>query len=122
MTLEEFEQVVDTTIENLPPEFKSRIENLAIVVEEYADAWTLQLAGVSNPMNLLGFYHGVPLPGRTQAYGNVTPDLISIYRQPIIRHYRTPERIREGIEHTVKHELAHYFGIDDDRLIELGAY
>ncbi len=122
MTLEEFEQVVDETLENLPEPFRSRIENLAVIVEEYPDQWTLDAAGVKHRADLLGFYHGVPLTARTHDYGNVAPDRISIYRQPIQLHYRTPAAIRDAIRHTVLHELAHYFGIDDDRLLELGAY
>lgn len=122
MDLEEFEQIVDEAVESLPDQFRERIENLAIVVEEWPDPWTMQAAHVKNRAQLLGFYHGVPLTGRTQNYGSVTPDKISIYRQPILLYYRTPEAIRAGIRHTVLHELAHYFGIDDDRLLEIGAY
>lgn len=119
---EEFERIVDETVAQLPEQFRARIENLAIVVEEFPDAWTLQSVGLANRYGLLGFYHGVPLTQRTQNYGSVAPDLISIYRQPIMSYYRTDEAIREGIRHTVRHELAHYFGISDERLHELGAY
>lgn len=122
MNLEEFEQVVGETMEHLPPQFQERLDNVAIVIEEYADPETLRLAGVRQPFDLLGFYHGIPLTARTTGYGMVAPDKISIYRQPILHYYRTAERIREGIRHTVLHELAHYFGIDDDRLLEIGAY
>ncbi|TAH50495.1 MAG: metallopeptidase family protein [Chloroflexota bacterium] len=119
---EEFERIVDETVAQLPEQFRARIENLAIVVEEFPDAWTLQSVGLKNRYGLLGFYHGVPLTLRTQNYGSVAPDLISIYRQPIMSYYRTDEAIRAGIRHTVLHELAHYFGISDERLHELGAY
>ncbi|GIL16140.1 MAG: hypothetical protein BroJett039_13130 [Chloroflexota bacterium] len=119
---EEFERIVDETVERLPEQFRARIENLAIVVEEFPDAWTLELARLHSRYELLGFYHGIPLTNRTHDYGNVAPDLISIYRQPILSHYRTDEAIRAGIRHTVLHELAHYFGISDERLHELGAY
>lgn len=122
MTVQDFEQVIIETMEQLPPQFQARLDNVDIVLEEYADTQTLRLAGVSHPEGLLGFYHGVPLTARTGGYGMVAPDKISIYRQPIMHYYGTPEAIREGIRHTVLHELAHYFGIDDDRLRELGAY
>ena len=122
MTLEEFEQIVDDTVTGLPEQFRERIENLAIVVEEWPDPWTLNAAHVHHRAQLLGFYHGVPLTARPHDYGNMTPDKISIYRQPIILYYRTRDAIREGIRHTVLHELAHYFGISDDRLMEIGAY
>ena len=122
LTLEEFEDIVDATVAGLPPQFRERIDNLAIVVEEFPDPWTLNAAGIRNPYGLLGFYHGIPRTGRTSGYNMVTPDKISIYRQPLIAQYRTPESLREGIRHTVLHELAHYFGIDDERLLEIGAY
>jgi len=122
MDVEEFEKIVDETVEGLPPEFKDRIENLAIMVEEWPDPWTMKAAHINHPAQLLGFYHGVPLTGRTQNYGSVTPDKISIYRQPLQMYYHSPEALREGIRHTVLHELAHYFGISDDRLMEIGAY
>lgn len=122
MTAEEFEHVIIETMEGLPAQFKEGLDNVDIVLEEYPDAETMRLAGVRYREGLLGFYHGVPITSRTQGYGMVAPDKISIYRQPILLYYQTPERIREGIKHTVLHELAHYFGIDDDRLRELGAY
>src|SRR4029079_13453511 len=101
MTIEEFEQVVGETMEHLPAHFSERLDNVAIVIEEYADVETLRLAGIKQPGDLLGFYHGVPLTARTTGYGMVPPDKISIYRQPILSHYRTPDKIREGIRHTV---------------------
>src|SRR5690349_14814953 len=110
LTTEEFERVIIETMEGLPAQFKERLDNVDIVLEEYADAATLRLAGVSYPQGLLGFYHGVPLTARTLGYGMVAPDKISIYRQPILLHYRTPDAVRAGIKHTVLHELAHYFG------------
>lgn len=122
MTLEEFDQVVAETLDQLPPHFQERLENVAIVVEEWADPQTLELAGLRHPAELLGFYHGIPLTARTHDYGMVLPDKISIYRQPLLRYYRTPESLRQGIRHTVLHELAHYFGVSDERLRELGAY
>lgn len=122
LTTEEFEEVIIATMEQLPAQFQRRLDNVDIVLEEYADPQTLYVAGVRHREELLGFYHGVPLTERTQGYTMLAPDKISIYRQPILHYYRTPDAIREGIRHTVLHELAHYFGIDDDRLRELGAY
>jgi predicted Zn-dependent protease with MMP-like domain len=82
----------------------------------------MQLAGVSSPYNLLGFYHGVPMTQRTQFYANVAPDTISIYRRPILAQCKNDAEARAMITRVVRHEVAHYFGIDDDRLVELGAY
>lgn len=122
MSIEDFERIIAETVHELPRKFSERIENVEIVLEEYADAETLRIAGIKYPEELLGFYHGIPLTMRTTNYAMVAPDKISIYRLPIIQYYRTPDAIREGIKHTVRHELAHYFGISDERLHELGAY
>lgn len=122
MEVEEFYAVIHETLETLPEKLRRRIENLAFVVEEWPERWVMEAAGVQHRAELLGFYHGIPLTERPHDYGNVAPDKISIYRQPILRHYRTPAAIRDGIRHTVLHEIAHYFGIDDERLRELGAY
>ena len=118
----DFERIVAQALDSLPPVFLERLDNVEVVVEPYADRETLRLAGVQNPMQLLGFYHGVPLTERSHGYTLVLPDKISIYQQPIERMCRTPEAIRAQARRTVMHELAHHFGISDDRLRELGVY
>ena len=122
MNTADFERIVAEALNDLPPAFLERLENVEVVVEPYADQETLRLAGVPNPMQLLGFYHGVPLTARSHGYTLVLPDKISIYQQPIERICRTPEVIRVQVRRTVLHELAHHFGISDDRLRELGVY
>lgn len=122
MTREEFERVVSDTIDALPASLRLRLNNVAFVVEEWPDRATLQVAGVHNRTELLGFYQGIPLTERTIDYGLVLPDKITIYRQPILRQAGSDENVRREIRETMLHEIAHYFGIDDDRLEELGAY
>ncbi len=117
-----FERFVAEALEALPEVFRSRLENVEIVVEDWPDRRTMRLAGVRSPADLLGFYHGVPLTRRTSNYMLVLPDKISIYRQPILMRCRTPEEIRAMVARTLRHEIAHYFGIDDERLEEIGAY
>ncbi|MEW5717502.1 MAG: metallopeptidase family protein [Chloroflexota bacterium] len=114
--------VIVQVIEELPTRIRQQIANVAIVVEELADEETLALAEVDDPYDLFGFYEGVPLTERTSTYGLVPPDKISIYRRPILAACRNAEEIRALVARTVRHEIAHYFGIDDDRLEELGAY
>jgi predicted Zn-dependent protease with MMP-like domain len=77
---------------------------------------------VTSRYGLLGFYHGVPLTKRTTNYNMVTPDKTSIYQKPIEAQCRTEEELRQLVIRVLRHEVAHYFGIDDDRLDELGAY
>ena len=120
---DDFERFVEEALLGIPAVFRDRLHNLAIVVEEWPDRETMRMAGIQRPGDLLGFYHGVPLTQRTQGYNMVTPDKISIYRSPILIHCRrTGEDVRATVHHVLRHELAHYFGIDDDRLAELGAY
>ena len=72
---------------------------------------------------LLGLYHGVPLTRRGAFYGNVLPDLITIYRGPLERHYgHDPELLAAEVRRVVLHEIAHHFGISDERLIEIDRY
>ncbi len=87
-----------------------------------ADAHTLRLAGARSPAELLGFYHGVPLSRRGGGYGLVTPDQISIYRFPILLQAEGEDAVRGLVQRVVAHEIAHHFGIDDERLRSLGAY
>jgi predicted Zn-dependent protease with MMP-like domain len=108
---QEFERLVRNAIEALPEYFRSRLDNVEIVVEE-----------TSGDDRLLGHYHGVPLPNRGAGYHGFLPDKISIYRQPIERRAETPEQLAEMVQHTVWHEVAHFFGISDDRLREIGRY
>ncbi|MBI5648900.1 MAG: metallopeptidase family protein [Chloroflexi bacterium] len=122
MNHREFENAVAHVLDELPPEIARRIANVAIVVEAVADAETLDWVEIDDPYDLLGFYHGIPLTERTEAYGLIPPDKISIYREPILAMCENDDQVRECIRETLHHELAHYFGIDDARLDELGAY
>ncbi len=117
-----FEALVVESLDSLPDHFREKLDNVEVVVEPYADQQTLRLAGVKNPMQLLGFYHGIPLTERSHGYTLVLPDKISIYQRPIEHVCHTPEAIRAQVRRTVLHELAHHFGISDDRLRELGVY
>lgn len=118
----EFEQAVARALAEIPRDIRRQISNVAIVVEDLPDDETLDVAEVDDPYELLGFYHGVPLTHRLHDYGLIPPDKISIYRQPILAVCDNDDQVRATIRRTVRHELAHYFGIDDARLEELGAY
>jgi predicted Zn-dependent protease with MMP-like domain len=117
-----FDQYVDEAWEALPDDFRRELRNIEIAVEEWPDQETLRLARLRNPANLLGFYHGVPLPERGQGYHLVLPDKITLYRQPILLRCRTDEELRALVHRVLRHEIAHYYGISDRRLRELGAY
>jgi len=122
MDRDEFERLVAEALDSLPAEFQARLDNVEVVVEPPADRQTLRLAGVRDPLALLGFYRGVPVTERNQGYTLVLPDKIVIYQRAIERLCHTPDAIRAQVRRTVLHELAHHFGLSDARLRELGAY
>ena len=109
----DFEQEVEGAVASLPRELRDEISNVAIVVEEEPPP--------GQP--LLGLYQGIPLTRRTSGYSGVLPDKITIYRGPLERLYgANPETLRRQIRHVVLHEVAHHFGISDERLEEMGRY
>ncbi len=119
---EEFEQLVVEALDNLPDFFKKKLQNIEVVVADWPTEAERRSVGLRPGQLLFGLYQGIPLTKRTSHYGLVLPDKITIYRLPIERVCRTPEEVVHQVQHTVKHELAHHFGISDDRLRDLGAY
>jgi predicted Zn-dependent protease with MMP-like domain len=120
----DFARLVSRALESLPSEFLGRLENVQVDVEEWPSTDELVEAGLGpvERTSLLGLYHGVPLTGRGSEYIGL-PDRITIYQKPIEAAARGDEaEIVKQVRRTVIHEVAHYYGIDDDRLEELGAY
>ena len=115
-----FRRLVREAVASLPPELLARVHNVDIVIESRPTARDRKLAGVGPHTLLLGLYHGIPLTRRGENYNLVAPDKISIYQEEIESICETDDEIREQVRITVLHELGHYFGIDDDRLHELG--
>ncbi|MDE0141151.1 MAG: metallopeptidase family protein [Caldilineaceae bacterium] len=119
---DQFDELVLSAIEDLPEIFLECLENVAIVVEEWPDRATLQSVDLNHRSELLGLYQGIPQTDRTHGYNLVMPDKISIYRRPILMRCRNEPEVRDLVQRVVRHEIAHHFGIDDDRLVEIGAY
>lgn len=124
----QFESLVADALDELPPFFQSRMDNVVVLVEVWPSRRTLREMGVPAGETLLGLYTGIPLTERSQSYMLVPPDTITLYQGPIENAAAGGvegdylDRVREEVRHTVIHEIAHHFGIDDDRLVELGAY
>lgn len=116
MNKKQFQATVAQILDQLPAHFRRHIDNVAFVVQERADNDILELADVDDPMDLYGFYTGFPLTERTADYGLVPPDVIYIFQRPIEAICENDDQVRAEIRKTVLHELAHYFGIDEDRL------
>jgi predicted Zn-dependent protease with MMP-like domain len=122
MDSQKFEQLVAQAVDSLPDEIHERLENIDIVVADTPTRDQLRhLKGKRGNM-LLGLYEGVPLTERTHGYGFVMPDKITIFQRPIEDMCRDDTQIVNEIRRVVRHEIAHHFGIDDDRLEELGRY
>ena len=122
MDTDSFVSLVEEAIQALPERFQDALDNVEILVEDWPDFWTRQQAGIHSRYGLLGFYHGIPLTERTTNYNLVAPDRISIYHKPIEAQCQTEEELRRLVGVVVRHEVAHFFGISDERLHELGAY
>ena len=108
----QFDDLVAAALDRVPPELADLIDNCVVLVEDRPPA--------DGPADLLGLYEGIPLTERGEFYSAVLPDRIFIFREPILAVCRTYEEVVEEVHITVVHEIAHHFGIDDDRLHELG--
>lgn len=120
MTEKKFRQLATAALDSLPQQFREAMENIAIVVEEWPDEQTLQEMELPSKFDLLGLYQGTPLPEREHAEAAILPDVITLYRRPIERICRNDADIRREIAKTLLHEIGHYFGLDEQRLAELG--
>jgi len=108
-----FAESVEQALDSLPPDLRTAISNVEIVIEDEPP----------RGQPLLGLYRGVPLTRRSSAYAGVLPDKITIFRGPLERLYGDDrERLAAEVRHVVLHEVAHHFGISDARLIELDRY
>ena len=119
MDIERFEEIVARAVEALPEEFREMLDNVDITVEDAPTADQLQQEGFDDGETLLGLYEGVPLTERTSGYGFVLPDKITIFRLPIEAVCMNDDEIAAAVADTVKHEIAHHFGISDARLDEI---
>lgn len=105
-----FDDLVSDALDAIPPELASTFDNVVILVEDRHP----------DEPDLLGLYEGVALTERDSSYAGSLPDTITIYREPLLDMCESDAEVVEEVKITVVHEIAHHFGIDDDRLHELG--
>jgi predicted Zn-dependent protease with MMP-like domain len=117
-----FEQLVARAIESLPEEIRESLENVDVIVADDLTPDQRQSEGLKNNETLLGLYEGVPLTKRTHGYSGVVPDKITIFQKPIEASCKNDTQIVTAVQRVVRHEIAHHFGIDDDRLKEIRRY
>ena len=127
MTDEEFEAAVEEALESIPERFLEALENVAVVVEDEPDDYHFDILDGPDCLGasvqgdeLLGLYDGVSLPDRADGYDGDLPDVITVFKGPHERCFGSRAELVEEIGKTVVHEIGHYFGIDDDRLYEMG--
>ena len=109
---ERFDELVSAALDRVPTELADLMDNCVVLVEDRPPA--------DQPPDLLGLYEGIPLTERGEFYSAVLPDRILIFREPILAMCRDLDEVVHEVHVTVVHEIAHHFGIDDDRLHELG--
>lgn len=110
MTAARFDELVSEALDGIPAELTAAMDNVVVLVE----------AEHPQDPHLLGLYEGVALTERSTSYGGWLPDRIFVYREPILALCSSEEEVVEEVTITVVHEIAHHFGIDDERLHELG--
>ncbi|MEA1958744.1 MAG: metallopeptidase family protein [Chloroflexota bacterium] len=118
MERQRFERLAAEAVDSLPKQFREKMDNVAIVVQYWPTGRQLAGVGLRRRDQLLGLYEGVPLTifGKNHS---VMPDKITIFQRPIELAYRGDRRIVEGIEKTVRHEIAHHFGLSDARIYDI---
>lgn len=128
LPIDQFEAMVVQALDELPPFFHEQMKNIDVLVEQWPSKRILRDMEIPPGETLLGLYTGIPLTERTQGYNLVAPDTITLFQGPLEQTAAMSgegpylDRLREEVRHTVIHEIAHHFGISDDRLHELGAY
>lgn len=123
LSFEEFEQLVVNALDSLPPSVLAHLENVDVVIEEWPSREDFEEYGLDDNGTMLGLYEGVPHIDRSSGYGLVLPDKITIFSGPVINEAsETDGDIERVVRETVIHEVAHHFGISDERLLELDRY
>ena len=119
---EQFERYVAEAVESLPPTFLERLSNVEFSVEDWARPDDYARSDAPRGATLLGVYRGIPLSRRGRGYNMVAPDHIVIFRGPLQRLAADEDDLAARVAHVVRHEIAHHFGISDERLREIDAY
>ncbi len=109
-------------VASLPEEFLTHLDNVDVVVSDLPTRQQLTKAGAGRGSTLLGLYEGVPQTRRGEHYNLVPPDKITIFKLPIEEKCRNESDIYAEVERVLRHEIAHHFGISDDRLRDIGKY
>ncbi|OGZ17510.1 MAG: hypothetical protein A2Z78_00940 [Candidatus Nealsonbacteria bacterium RBG_13_36_15] len=113
MTEEEFEKTVEKALNDLPKEIFEKMENVAITIEKRPSPEQLRKSGIRAGNLLLGLYQGIPKTKYGRGFGNILPDKITIFQEPIEKLARSEDKIFGILKNTIFHEIAHHFGFDE---------
>jgi predicted Zn-dependent protease with MMP-like domain len=116
-----FEQLVEDVLDSLPPMFAQHLDNVEFIIEQRPTRQHRRQLNIQRGEIVYGCYEGVPLPERS-TFDIAMPATIILFQQPLEQDYPDPVDLREQVRRTLLHEVAHHFGISDERLDELGAY
>lgn len=114
----QFQELINQALGELPGEHAKNIKNVAILYEEDPTPAQREKLQLRNDQTLLGLYEGTPLAQR-QGMTRLLPDKITLFKGPLQRQAGTPDELKEAIKHTLWHEIAHYYGLDHDKIHEL---
>jgi predicted Zn-dependent protease with MMP-like domain len=118
VTDDEFQELINKALQELPGDHIKNIKNVAILYEEVPTPEQREKLALRNDQTLLGLYEGVPLSQR-QGMQRLFPDKITLFKRPLEWHANDAAGLKEQIKHTLWHEVAHYYGLDHDRIREL---
>ena len=117
----ELKKEIARILDRIPREFRRRLENVAIVVEKRPEKNQLEALGLDPRRHTLyGLYEGTPLPERSAIHPPLLPDKITIFSEPLMLDFSDPDELREQLRATLVHEIAHYFGMDESEIRDLG--
>ena len=115
----EFEQLVTDALDSLPEEFREKLNNVSIVIEDFPTPYQQQKMHLRHGYQLFGLYEGVPQTHRTSNYSLIPPDKITIFQKPIEAFAASVEEIKTQVKKTVLHEIGHHFGMSVEELKKL---
>lgn len=119
VTDEQFEQLINESMDELPQEYIERLDNVAITYADEPSPEQREKLKMREHDSLYGLYEGIPLTKRNNNYHMVLPDKITIFKQPMVSMAFSLGDLKRQVKHTLWHEIAHYFGLDHDRISEI---
>ena len=112
--LDRIEQLARAALERLPPQFRAHLADVVVLVEDFADDATLDQMGIENPFDLTGLYSGRPIGDKSSSDSGTLPDVIHLYRRPILDEWAdTGVSLEALVTHVLVHEVGHHFGLSD---------